>query len=290
MSESTEPDASEPAAGPRAAVDRVFVVAERELRTLARNRALLAVAAAFFAVVVGLAGAATGSPGGYVSLTFDLLLPVEVLVPAVAFAFAYRTVQGDGERGELAVFRTYPLTRLEYVLGVFVGRASGVLVVVLASLAVAGVVAGTGAEQPVSFFASHSAGDTPVVFARFALFAAGYALVATALAVAVSAAVGTTRGALGGSVAALVALAVGFDLALVAAVSGGFVDAGSIAVFAGFSPASAFRGLVFELALAPALATPSVATASPAASVVGLLVWLVVGLGGAALAAWPDTG
>ncbi|MFC3477693.1 ABC transporter permease subunit [Halobacterium litoreum] len=270
--------------------ERVLVVVERELRTVARNRTLVLVAAAFAAVIVGLGGAAMGSPGGYVSLTFDLLLPVEVLVPTVAFAFVYQSVRGDADRGELDVIRTYPVTRAEYVLGVFLGRAAAVLAVVLVALGAAGVASSLGATEPASYFATHAAGDTPVVFVRFAVFVAAYALVAVALALAVSAATRSQREALGASVGVLVAVAVGLDLALVALASGGLVDPGSIAPLAGLSPASAFRGLVFELAVGPALAeTPTVATASPVASALGLLAWVAASLGAAAVAVWPDT-
>lgn len=270
--------------------DRVFAVVERELWTLLRSRMALAVAAAFFAVVVGLGGASMGSPGGYVSLTYDLLLPVEVLVPTLAFAFVYRSVRGDDERGELDVIRTYGVSRLEYVLGVFAGRAALLLVVVLASLGVAGVVSGAGSEPAIGFFATHSAGDSPIVYVRFVVFAAVYTLVAAALALAVSAATRTKREALAAAVGALVVLAVALDLALVTLVAADVVSADAIAVFAGTSPASAFRGLVLELAIRPALAgSPSVATASPLASAVGLLGWLAASLGGATLAAWPDT-
>ncbi|MXR22087.1 ABC transporter permease subunit [Halobacterium bonnevillei] len=270
--------------------DRVFVVVERELRTLVRSRMAVAVALAFFGVVVGLGGASMGSPGGYVSLTYDLLLPVELLVPAVAFAYVYRSVRGDDERGELDVIRTYDVSRLDYVLGVFVGRSLFLVVVVLVSLGVAGVVASLGAESTVTFFATHTAGDTPLVYARFVLFATAYALVAAAVALSVSAATRTKREALAASIAAIVVLAVGLDLSLVTLVSMDVVSADGIAVFNGLSPASAFRGLVLEVAIRPALAaSPSAATAAPAVSALGLLGWLVAGLGSATLAVWPDT-
>jgi ABC-2 type transport system permease protein len=267
--------------------ERVVAVVERELLTLVRNRALLAVALVFVAVVVGFGGAAMGSAGGYVSLTMDLLTPVELLVPTLAFAFVYRSIRGDDERGELDVLRTYPLSRFDYVAGVFLGRTAGLVVVVLVATAVAGIVAGLGASQPVSFLATHSAGDTPVVYVRFVVLAVGYALVASALALAVSAAARTTREALALAVALLVVVAVGLDLAVVALLSGGVVDAATLGPLLGASPASAFRGLVVELAVAPALAeTPPVPAASPPASVAGLLGWFVVGLAAATLTVW----
>jgi ABC-2 type transport system permease protein len=268
-------------------VDRLFVVANREIRKVVRDRTLLLVAAGFFAVVAGIGGVATGAPGGYVSLTLDLLAPVEVLVPTVAFAFVYQSVRGDDARGELDVLRTYPVTRVEYVLGVFVGRTVAVLPVVLLSLGVAGALVATGATAPVSFFASHAAGDTPVVYARFALFTALYALVALALALAVSAATRSARQALGAAVAALLALAVLLDLAVLSLVSGGVVGPDALGWVVGLSPASAYRGLVYEFAVVPALASrPSVATASPAVSALSLFLWGTAGLALTTAAVW----
>ena len=269
-------------------LDRTLAVADRELRKVRHNRTLLLVALAFFATVVGLGGAATGSPGGYVSLTLDLLTVVEVLVPTLAVAVVYQSIRGDDERGELAVLRTYPVTRAEYVLGVFVGRTVVVLGVTLVSLGVAGAVAASGATQPVTFFASHAAGDTPVVYLRFVLFTALYAAVAAALATTVSAATRTRRSALAAAVALLLALAVLLDLSVLALVSGGLVGPDGLEWLAGASPASAYRGLVYEYAVVPALATgPPVPTASPLASLASLAAWLAGALGLATVAVWP---
>lgn len=270
-------------------LDRTFVVVDRELWTLLGNRLLLVVAAAFVAIIGGLGAVSRDAAGGYVSLTYDLLLPVEVLVPTIAFAFVYRSIRGDADRGELAVIRTYPISRLEYVAGVFVGRTLGVLVVVLVALGAAGAIASTGMEEPVAFLATHDAGDTVVVYLRFVLFVALYAIVVAALALAVSAATGTNRSAHAAAVGAVVVLAVGLDLALLTLVSGDLIGGDAIALFAGLSPASAFRGLVFELAIGPALASdPGAPTASVAVSTLSLLAWTAVGLGLATLAVWSD--
>jgi ABC-type transport system involved in multi-copper enzyme maturation permease subunit len=270
--------------------DRIATVVDREVQTLLRNRMAAAVAVAFFAVVVGLGGASTGSPGGFVSLSYDLLLPVEVLVPALAFAYAYQSVRGDDRRGELAVIRTYGVSRFEYVLGVFIGRTASVSAVVIVSLGAAGVVAGLGSESTVGFLATHQAGDTLVVYVRFVVFAVVYAAVTTAIALAVSAVTRTRQEALAGAVGGVVVVAVALDLALVTLVGADIIRAEVIAVFNGLSPASAFRGLVLEVAIQPALAAPpAVATASPLASAVGLFGWLVACVVGAAFAVWPHT-
>lgn len=256
--------------------DRLAAVIERELWTAARTRSLLAVAAGFLLVVLALGGLATGGTGGYVAVAIDLLTPLELLVPLLAFAFGYRAVRGDAERGELAVLRTYPLTAAEYLVGAFVGRAVVVVGTVLAGLLAAGAVAALAAPSPVQFLASHAAGDTMVVFVRFLVLTAGYAAVVLALALAVSAVARSTREALALAAAVLVAVGAGFDLALVAALGRGLLGAGGAAVAVALSPASAYRGLVLVTVADPSLsgATP----ANPAAATLGLVGWLALAL------------
>ena len=263
---------------------RVAAVVERELWTLVRTRALVAVAVAFAAVVVGVAAGAVGAPGGYVSLSLDLLPLVEVLVPALAFGVAYRSIRGDAERGELDVVRTYPVTRGEYVLGVFLGRAGGVAAVVAVTLGLAGVAGALSAPPTATFLATHSAGDSPVVFVRFLALALLYALAVSAAVVAASAAARSTREALAVGVGVVLLVAVGLDLALVGLLP---VLGDGLAAALGLSPASAFRGLVVELAVAPALAgPPPVPAAAPAVSLLGLAGWTLLPLVVATLAVW----
>lgn len=268
---------------------RVAVIVDREFRTVFRSRTLLALAGFVVLIVVSLAGAATGSPGGYVSLTLDLLAPIELLVPVLAFSFVYRSIQGDHERGELDVMRTYSLSRIEYLAGVYLGRIAGLLVVVIGALVLAGIVASLGAVVPVSFLATHSAGDTPLVFVRFVVLTAVYTLVVSSLAVAASAVARRTRDVLALSVGLLLLVAIGLDLLLVGLLSAEAVTQGNLHVFLGLSPASAFRGLVIETAVTPALAeAPPVAAASPLINIVGLTTWLLIPFVAAYAAVWQE--
>lgn len=264
---------------------RTVAVVDRELRTLARTPSVVGVAAAFVFVVVGVAAGALGSPGGYVSLSLDLLTAVEVLVPALAFALTYRSIRGDAERSELDVIRTYPIGRIEYVCGVFLGRLTGVLAVLAVGLGLAGLVVAFDAPSAASFLATHRAGDSPVVYVRFVALAMAYAATTVAMITAASAAARSVREALAVGVGVVISVAVGLDLAIVGLLSGGFVD--EIGSLLGVSPASAFRGLVIELAIAPALAaSPQVPAASPAVSVAGLVAWTLLSLVAAALIVW----
>ncbi|WP_135827612.1 ABC transporter permease [Halorussus halobius] len=266
----------------RESVDRLFVVASRELTTVARTRAFLALAAGFAALVAALAWSA--EPTGYAPLVLDLLTPVEVLVPALALAFGYRTVLGDRERGELDVVRTYPVSRATFVVGAYLGRAAALLVAVVVPLfGVAALVPAVGGVGT-TVVASHAAADSPVLYVRFVVLAAAFALVLMAVAMAVSATARSTRAGLAVAVALGLALVVGFDAGIVAGLAGGVVGDDALGLALGASPNSAFRGLVLSTVVGGVESSAPVA--DPAASLFGLAAWLVGSLGLAAVTVW----
>jgi ABC-2 type transport system permease protein len=250
--------------------DRVFAVAERELRTVLRTPAFLALVVGFLSVVLGLAW--TAGAGGYLPLALDLLLPLEALVPALAFALGYRTVVADGERGELDVIRTYPLPPRAYVLGVYVGRGIVLVGTVLLALALSGLLVPLRAEEVPSVLAAHATADSPLLYVRFVVLTAVFALVALAVAVAVSAAARTSRAALALAVAGLLVVVVGLDLAAVGGLAAGALGGGLDAVLA-LGPASAYRGLVLESVVAAVAPGRLTAAANPLFSLVGLALW-----------------
>ncbi len=254
----------------------------RELRTLARTRTIFILAFAFAAVVFGIAWSGGGVRAGYVPTLVDLLTPLELLVPIVAIAFGYRAILDDAERGELDVLETYPVTNRQFVLGVYAGRAIGLLAVVVVPLAIVAVMVALFESEGLSVYATHSGADSPILFARFLVLTALFALVVLAVAIAISAVVSGTRSALALAVVALVVLLIGLDLLLVYGFSVGMIGDGALVHSLAISPLSAYRGLVFETAVVVAAGTGP-AVASPIASVVGLAVWLSASL---ALATW----
>jgi len=254
----------------------------RELRTIVRTRTFFILALAFAAVVVGIAWSGGGIRAGYVPTLVDLLTPLELLVPIVAIAFGYRAILGDEERGELDVLETYPVTNRQFVLGVYAGRAIGLLAVVVVPLAIVAAMVALFEAEGLSVYATHSGADSPILFARFLVLTALFALVVLAVAIAISAVVSGTRSALALAVVALVVLLIGLDLLLVYGFSVGMIGDGALVHSLAISPLSAYRGLVFETAVVVAAGTGP-AVASPIASVVGLAVWLSASL---ALATW----
>ena len=254
----------------------------RELRTVVRTRTFLLLGFALTAVLLGAAWVGGGLGAGYVATTVDLLTPLELLVPIVAVAFGYRAVLGDERRGELDVLETYPVEAWQIVVGVYLGRAVGLVAAVLVPLGFVGGAIALSDTEASPIYATHGGADSPVLFARLIVLALLFALVVLAVAIAISAVASAARSALALAVVALVVLLVGLDLLLVYGLSSGFLAEANLLQALALSPLSAFRGLVLDSVVVVAAGTGP-ETAAPIASIVGLLIWGVVSL---AIATW----
>ncbi|ADQ67891.1 hypothetical protein C499_16787 [Halogeometricum borinquense DSM 11551] len=270
----------------RDSFDYLFVVATRELRTVARTPALLALAAAFTVSIVGVAWAGSGGGGGFVPLTLDLLTFVEVLVPLLAFAFGYRTVVEDRLTGELDVLRTYDVSRIAYVGGVYVGRGVALVATVVLALVLGGALVPLLTADVPTFLAINTAADSALRFVRFVVLAAAFTLVALAATLAVSAAARTVRTAFALAAVLAALFVLGIDTTLLAGLAAGVVPAEGIAGLLALSPNSAFRGLVLSSAVG-VVGGAEVTAGSPLWNVIGLLVWWVGSLGIAVWRVWP---
>jgi len=267
-------------------VQDLFVVATRELRTIVRTPALLALAAAFAVSVVGVAWAGTGGGGGFVPLTLDLLTFVEVLVPLLAVAFGYRSILGDRQTGELDVLRTFDVERLSYVGGVYLGRALALVALVVGTLLVVGLFVPFLTADIPTFLAINAAADSGVRYVRFVFLSAAFTLVVLAATVGISAATRTIRTAFALAAALALALVLGIDTALVAGLASGVIPEDGLAVLLALSPNSAFRGLVLSSAVG-VVGGADVAAGNSVLNALGLLVWWIGSLSIALWRVWP---
>lgn len=260
-----------------------LVVAQREFTTLRRTPTVLVLALGFVVVVFGFVIAA--GTGGYLPLILDLIAPMEILVPLLAFAFGYRAIRSDADRGELETIQTYPVDRSAFVGGVFLGRLAGLLPVVLVSLGLSALAVALAPGDEVSVVVRHGTVDTPVLFLRFVTLTALFTAVALAVAVAVSAAARSAREALAVAIALVIALVLGFDATIVAALSDGLIGPDALGTLTALSPNSAYRGLVYTLAVGDVY-TRSAPTPSLVAGLAGLTLWFVGSLGVAVARVW----
>lgn len=262
------------------ASDRLVNVMAHELRTVGRSRIYVGLAVGFTLLLVGLAVLSGAS--AYVPLALTLLTPIELLVPILAAALGYRSILGDRERGELPVLRTYPVTREEYVGGVYLGRLTALLVTVVGPLLVVGFAVPVVGGAP-TFLPQPAGLDSPVLYLRFVVLSGAFSAVMLAVMILLSALVENSRRGLVLAIFLLLVLVIGIDLAAVVGLASGLGNAAaSLAVV---SPNSAYRALVIALVVKPVTTTPS-APVAPFVSSVMLLFWFGGTLTTAAWRVW----
>lgn len=104
----------------------VLTVASKEFRDRIRNRWVLAVAAVFTAMALVIAyfgGAQQGQVGFQsIGLTVASLVSLVIyLIPLIALLLGFDAIVGERERGTLDLLLAMPLTRLELLLGKYLG-------------------------------------------------------------------------------------------------------------------------------------------------------------------------
>ncbi len=254
----------------------------REINTAILTGSFVALALTVFTVIIGITLVGSGFSAGYVTTVIELLTPLQLLVPVVAFVLGFNAILSDRRSGELDVLQTYPVSAWQVVLGVYLGRALGMVIAIGGPLVLLFIPIATTDTPRLPMYASHTGADTPILYLRLIVLTLLFALVMLAVAVALSALVSSARTAVLGVGVGLILILFGLDLALSAGFSIGFISDSRLLSSLALSPVSAFRGLVLELALTVTEGTgPD--TASPVASLIGLFVW---GGGSLAVAAW----
>lgn len=255
----------------------------RDLRTAVVTPSTLALCLGTAVLVLALAVAGGSFEAGYVGVMLDLLLPLQLLVPVLAFAIGYSTVVGDRRRGELDLLRTYPVRGWQLIIGSFIARGLALVVAIAVPLVVVGALAALGEPPRVPMYATHTGGDSPVLYLRFLILTIAFALAMLAIAIGLSALVSSHRSALIAGALAVVALVVGLDIAVIVGFSSEIIGVDALVETVAISPLSAYRGLVFETGI-QVVAETGPATASVPASVASLVAWTVTSLVVGALA------
>jgi Cu-processing system permease protein len=119
-------------------------VAHKEFRDRLRNRWVLAVTlvfAAFSFAITWFGGAGQGLIGPTsLELTITSLVSLVIyLIPLIALLLGFDTIVGERERGSLDLLLALPISRLELLLGKYLGLAAALAVATLLGLAGAAV-------------------------------------------------------------------------------------------------------------------------------------------------------
>ena len=121
-------------------MNAVLAVAAKEFRDRLRNRWVLAVAvvfAAFSFAITYFGGAGEGRIGpSSIELTIASLVSLVIyLIPLIALLLGFDSIVGERERGSLDLLLALPITRLELLLGKYLGLAAALALATLAGLA-----------------------------------------------------------------------------------------------------------------------------------------------------------
>src|SRR5690606_9077874 len=114
----------------------LLTVAGKEFRDRIRNRWVLAVALIFtvFALVITFFGGAQQGSIGFRSIEFviaSLVSLVIYLIPLIALLLGFDAIVGERERGSLNLLLSMPISRLELLLGKYLGLASALVLSII---------------------------------------------------------------------------------------------------------------------------------------------------------------
>lgn len=126
------------------AFNQIHVIAAKEFWDRIRNRWVLAISLVFaaFALLITYFGSAQEGTVGFrgIEVTIASLVSLVIyLVPLIALVLGYDAVVGERERGSLDLLLSMPVTRLEVILGKFLGLSAALGLSTLIGFGSAGV-------------------------------------------------------------------------------------------------------------------------------------------------------
>jgi ABC-type transport system involved in multi-copper enzyme maturation permease subunit len=139
----------------------IYSVAKKEFMDNLWNKWILALTAIFIITTIaasylagGQAGTASGF-GGMEDTVASLLGISSLLVPIIAIMLGYATISGEAESGALHVVLSYPVRRIEVLLGKFLGLSFVLVFSILLGFGIGGIiiVATAGADAVGGFLA-----------------------------------------------------------------------------------------------------------------------------------------
>lgn len=122
---------------------QIATLASKEFRDRIRHRWVLAVALVFtvFSLVIATMGGAQQGAVGFRSIEFTIASLVSLviyLVPLIALMLGFDAIVGERERGSLDLLLALPITRIELLLGKYLGLAAALTLSTLAGFTLVG--------------------------------------------------------------------------------------------------------------------------------------------------------
>jgi len=216
---------------------QIGIIAAKEFRDRIRNRWVLAVTIVFtaFALVIAYFGAAQQGAVGFLSIEVTIASLVSLviyLIPLIALILGFDAIVGERERGSLDLLLSMPITRLELLLGKFLGLSAALASSTVIGFGLVGLLLGFQLSPEAWYH-----------YAGFILSSVLLGMAFLSLAVMVSVFATDRTRASGGAIALWFFFVLVYDLLLLGAlvVSGGAVATDAFPYLLLLNPADVFR-------------------------------------------------
>jgi len=124
----------------------IYTIAKKEFMDNIRNRWIILLSVIFVLLIVifsYLAGGQTGGDkvlGDMQTTVFGLLGISSLLIPLIAIILGFSTISGEAESGALYVVLSYPIRRIEVLLGKLIGLGSVITFAILVGFGLGGII------------------------------------------------------------------------------------------------------------------------------------------------------
>ena len=126
-------------------MNEIMAIAKKEVMDNWRNKWLIAVSAIFMILTLVISYFGSMGSAGWKDLNTTIggmIALVQILVPIIGLMLGYATIAGEKERGSLALLLSYPVSRVEILIGKFLGLGAVLAIANIAGFGVAGIVIG----------------------------------------------------------------------------------------------------------------------------------------------------
>ena len=137
----------------------IYTIAKKEFMDNIRNKWIIAMVIIFLLLTIlssYLAGGQAGGEealGGMEETVVTLLSISSLLIPIIAIMLGYATISGEAESGSLSIVLSYPIKRIEVLLGKLLGLGSVLIFSTILGFGVGGIIiaATVGASEGIAF-------------------------------------------------------------------------------------------------------------------------------------------
>jgi len=135
----------------------IYTIAKKELLDNIRSKWIIFISVIFIILTILSAYVAGGSSdevlGGFEATVISLMTIYTLLIPIIAILLGFSTIAGEAEGGALSVVLSYPVTRMEVLLGKFLGLGSVLAVTPIIGFGISGIIIASviGVEEGLAF-------------------------------------------------------------------------------------------------------------------------------------------